>query len=88
MTPTTQPSPLREEVKEPATRWRNHWRSFGVGVHRCMTCGVSMPLRAGEVYANHCKIYPSRDIAETDAAKIYKPHLREYLGAYPEGEQP
>lgn len=71
----------------PAKAWKNWWRSLTHSSHTCLTCGYRGPLRCGEAYQNHCRVYPSKDVAESDAAKLPHPS-RIYLGAYPEGESP
>lgn len=87
-----------ETVTEPPLRWRNWWRLYPPTYVCCEACGVFhfRGRPAGEVvnYDGCCTVYPSKDLAESDAkatenfdescdqAKV------EYLGAYPEGETP
>jgi hypothetical protein len=46
-----------------------------------------VPHVAGEVFDNHCREYPSKDVAESSAAEMDEgmrwTHLRLYLGAFP-----
>ena len=82
-------------MREPPKRWRNWWRA--IQVHYT---GDSMTTanrwRPGDIYPSE-KQYPSKDVAETQAAK--KLELRgsngglgagffEFVGAFPEGERP
>lgn len=72
----------REPVKEPSKAWRNRWRSKGDGFD-----DWGRFWRDGDICVSGC-VYPSRDTAETDAARIIArdPRMRsewEYLGAFP-----
>ena len=82
----------RAPVKEPAKRWLNWWRML---VPRLQPDphGRGTPAR-GLVYPG-VQLHPSRDVAETIAAKLLADDigkhgyaLDENLGAYPEGERP
>lgn len=83
-----EPDAKREALKEPAKRWRNWWRGKCTAIVRCRLCGHLQEIGVGQVYANHCRTYPSRDVAETDHAKYFYPSIEDYLGAFPEGERP
>lgn len=78
----------REPVKEPAKRWRNWWVAKNPNHFYCVHCGSCRFADRGEQFSDHCAIYPSKDIAESDAAKWLDAEVEEYLGAYPEGERP
>lgn len=81
----------REEVKEPAKRWRNWWRAPYDGVAECVFTGKLTARRAGEAYPGF-RVYPSQDAAETSVKEIvtgrYGGLVANYLGAYPEGDRP
>lgn len=80
----------REPAKEPPRRWRNWWRADAAWRKRCVVCGHVEPVAAGRIYSAHCSTHPSKDIAETVAARLYtNPRYgRTYLGAFPDEEQP
>lgn len=83
-----------ERATEPPKRWRNWWRA--TMPLDCMDCGHEPAV--GVPYGGcNCPsaVFPSRDIAETEAADdlnyqvaAWGHQLEEYLGAFPEGEQP
>lgn len=85
----TTPELVSETVKEPAKRWRNWWCSSGRPTV-CLICDARRRPAPGEVFADHCRTFPSKDAAETRANEIIQidTKVSAYLGAYPEGERP
>lgn len=75
----------REPVKEPPKRWRNWYKA-----HSNYTTKAGDVCGPGHVY-HGSRVWPSKDAAETAA---HKPDtsvslgLSQYLGAYPDGEEP
>lgn len=66
-------------LKEPAKRWRNKWRCGSKGDRPCLTCGTRhTAIPVGDIFVS-CRIYPSRDVAET-RGPLFRAH--EYLGAF------
>jgi hypothetical protein len=78
---------VRRTAVEPPRRWRNRWRAVADHESFCITCKTNVPHVAGEVFDNHCREYPSKDVAESSAAEMDEgmrwTHLRLYLGAFP-----
>jgi hypothetical protein len=74
---------------EPPKRWRNWWQASRDGLVGCGKCNVTWSMAKGDTVGDHCWTHPSRDVAETVAAKhCESPFALQYLGAYPEGERP
>jgi hypothetical protein len=78
----------REPLKEPAKAWRNWWIAVGYFDDEIQS------YAPGDVYPG-IKLWPSKDVAESAAAKqavdsdyASGDGLAEYLGALPEGERP
>lgn len=73
---------LREErIGEPAKAWRNRYWSPNSGISV-----QGIPYEAGEGWG--AKLYPSKDVAESAAAKSMADNIRrclpcKYLGAFP-----
>lgn len=59
----------RETVraKEPARAWRNKWLAIRAGEVRCNTCERVCRLEDGEYVLSHCRVFPSKEIAEQAA---------------------
>lgn len=70
----------------------NQWRAM------CSVCGLTIGLTPGEIYRSHCRVFPSKDTAETwaqdlIAIMLQDPRIREQnlpwtFWAMPEGEGP
>lgn len=80
----------REEVKEPAKRWRNRYRAL-VDYY---DSGTRQHRRPGDEWWGF-RLWPSREVAEQAAADHIKRHqprsdvwLDEWIDAFPEGERP
>lgn len=79
--PTRRSEP--ETRRRPPDRWRNHWRANVDGT--LMQDGAPvLRVRAGQTFRN-APVYPSKDLAETDAARMIArfsdPTRIAYLGA-------
>lgn len=82
-----------EAVKEPAKRWRNWWRCEPNDDLICNDCHVWTKSGASGVISDHCRSFPSKDVAESLAYQEllqtkWRPEETEYLGAFPEGQTP
>lgn len=93
--PAPDANPLRDP--EPAKRWINWGRITipGGASFYCPECGASIRHSFGQVFPSHCKVFPSKDTAETSAAEVMAQDIRRfgslayaYLGAFPEGKRP
>lgn len=75
----------REPATEPPKRWKNRWVAIEAHDAACWTCGAVVGFEKGDVIESHCRIYPSKDAAITDAARLAPPDdsARDYLGAFP-----
>lgn len=77
---------LERAVKPPA-KWKNRWRAPPYAVSlQCSKCGFVIEVGPREEYGSHCKLYPSRDMAETDAEELAREtpaFAAQYLGAFP-----
>lgn len=85
-------APEDETVREPAKRWRNRYLCVCHSTV-CEVCGDEH--RYGDVWESCCASFPSKDAAETVAARELEREVREYgfvvdlyLGAFPDGEAP
>lgn len=82
---------LSPPLTEPPKAWRN-W--FMAGSRKfpafCSICETHVVFQPGEVFSNHCKVHPSKDLAETHARKLMAgwDNPAFYIGAFPEGETP
>lgn len=83
-------APEREEVKEPAKRWRNWWRALCP--QYCDETGAC--FEPGDVWRGRL-VFPTKDVAETHALKAMAGEIAEYgspndeyLGAFSDGEAP
>ena len=80
-------------AREPAKAWRNWFYVPGADLaYYCMTCRA-MHIYPQDMIIGTCRVYPSRDIAESRAAQLITHpanHVAgtEYLGAFPDGERP
>lgn len=83
-----------EKATEPAKRWKNWWRLYAPTYVRCNACGTfhHSPDAAPFDYNGCCQSYESQFEAELNAKEDYDPSCDqakvEWLGAYPDGEQP
>lgn len=64
----------------PPSKWRNRWQANCIIILHCRICNTVKTLRYGEIFETHCRIYPSRDVAETHARLAVGAH---YLGPFP-----
>lgn len=72
----------------PPKRWLNWWVSSVEATVWCGLCGAAQAFAADEPHPTHCRVYPSRDVAETFAARATCCDDFKYIGAFPEGERP
>lgn len=75
----------KQKLPPPGKKWKNRWRIIvpTSGNVRCVICQARIPLTLGIIYENHCLIYPSKDLAETDAQDPAFVHPKaQYLGAF------
>lgn len=84
--------PTLGPATEPPKRWRNWWRNGpAASAFRCNICGSrGHTYGPHEVFRNHCRVFPSKDAAETRAAEQMQQwrSCADYLGAFPEEERP
>lgn len=81
---------ISAQKAEPAKAWRNWWKLKQRTSGRCGCGARSSDGKPGTILKEHCRTYPTKDVAETKAA-IYisnKGEVAEYLGAFPIGERP
>lgn len=85
----------REPLMEPARGWRNWWRLYRPTFVQCYGCKNIHHQGDGYSfdYDGCCEVWPSKDLAESNAASVeYDESCEqakvEYLGAFPEGERP
>lgn len=85
--------------REPSKHWLVWWKAAAAQRGAtCSVCGFVRPLVGGEHYASHCRVFPSKDTAETWAeelllrmygdATIPSHKIPDFLCAAPEGESP
>lgn len=60
------------QAKEPSNRWRNWWKS----------------LRPATVWCGNCRTYPSKDVAESFAARASVDEEFIFVGAFSVEERP
>ena len=73
---------VERRMPEPAKRWRNRWRATEIFHGACDVCGAVELILPGMAYENHCRVYPSKDVAETEATKPnFTGYWNVYLGA-------
>lgn len=75
-----------EETTAPSKAWRNWYLPQFTGPYRCRACKAMSAAQEGVALPAHCKVHPSKDVAESRASPSDR--YWGYLGAYPEGERP
>lgn len=79
-------------IEEPPKRWRLWFTTYVKSYSVCDTCGVRRELEITVPNVVCCKVFPSKDAAETahaeQVARFSLPWWFESLGAYAEGERP
>ncbi len=87
---STETAPEEKPITKPPTRWRNwHLNDGPKTLAYCDVCRTFEWVYRGPYHG--CRIWPSKDSAETQAALEVKSGAylsSQYLGAYPEGERP
>ncbi len=66
----TAPAPDPVEAR-PAPKWHVWWQARrNQRGAMCSVCGLMIALTPGQIYRSHCRVFPSKDTAETWAREL------------------
>ena len=52
-------------VKEPSKRWRNRYKTRNKPIEiLCLVCKYTRVFPGESIFENHCRVYPSKEVAE------------------------
>lgn len=72
-----------KQALEPPSRWTNLYQTLTPITVKCTLCFTEREVEPGFNFGGCCFDFPSKDLAETHAAKdVIAPYLV-YLGAFP-----
>lgn len=69
-----------ERIERPHNKWKCEYMALRDIMPVCITCGNSPFYPKGKIYLDHCRVYPSFDIANTVGLRLEFPGGQKFLG--------